>query len=304
LIFHEFAIEPAAVATSWEQFRYVTEKFGFHTGRLISRFPNQWDREVIKAMQSCREIRPIEKLRIVEKLNKFKNTKLVQSQRNYEEGNTWLEKAETRHQTAPFHAVIACTNPRNRDFVTCVDELDEDEAPLRTKRGDEVERTAKALAASVKMLLESSNEIVFVDPHFNPAKQRWRSALKEFLRVAISRGRSLKRCEYHLNDDLDKNYFDQKCQELLPQCIPSEMAVEFVQWSKTACGDHLHPRFILTELTGVSIDWGLDEWPHSKTIVSILDRDLYSQLWKDYQKTTPRFTPFNSMTIIGSASRQ
>lgn len=36
---HEYAVEPQAIGSSWERFRYVIEKFGFDRGRLISQFP-------------------------------------------------------------------------------------------------------------------------------------------------------------------------------------------------------------------------------------------------------------------------
>ena len=42
----EYAVEPAAIGSDWQTFRYLIEKFGFDQGRLISQFPKHWFREV------------------------------------------------------------------------------------------------------------------------------------------------------------------------------------------------------------------------------------------------------------------
>ena len=46
---YEYAVEPAAIGSSWETFRYVIEKFGLDKGRLISRLPKKWEKRVIQA---------------------------------------------------------------------------------------------------------------------------------------------------------------------------------------------------------------------------------------------------------------
>ncbi len=48
-MFKEYAVEPEAIAASWETCRYLVELFGFHQGRLISRFPKTWKRLAIEA---------------------------------------------------------------------------------------------------------------------------------------------------------------------------------------------------------------------------------------------------------------
>ena len=307
LIFQEFAVEPAAVAASWQQFQYVTEKFGFDTGRLISRFPSHWMREVWEIVRDCDGIGAIQKKRIEEKLAKFKNTKLIKSRRNYDGGGTWLERAETQHQLAAFHAVIACANPRKRDYVACVDELDEEKPPLSTILQDDnpkVMRTADALAASLTLLLENSREILFVDRFFNPAYDRWRNPLKHFLQVATSYSRKLRRCEYHLEDSDDRpnsDFFHTQCKQLIPRCIPVGMSMRIIRWKGIPDGLDLHPRFILTEVGGVHIDSGLDERRGADTIITPLNQNLWRTCWNEYQKGTSPFTFVDSVTITGSA---
>ena len=38
----EYAVEPQAIGSNWQNFRYLIEKFGFDRGRLISQFPKAW----------------------------------------------------------------------------------------------------------------------------------------------------------------------------------------------------------------------------------------------------------------------
>ena len=49
---YEYAVEPRAIGSSWQTFRYVIEKFGFDRGRLISQFPNTWFRLVYDATEA------------------------------------------------------------------------------------------------------------------------------------------------------------------------------------------------------------------------------------------------------------
>jgi hypothetical protein len=46
-VLFEYAVEPKVIGSSWQRFLYLIEKFGFDRGRLISRFPGKWEREVI-----------------------------------------------------------------------------------------------------------------------------------------------------------------------------------------------------------------------------------------------------------------
>jgi hypothetical protein len=55
LILQEYAVEPAAIA-GWDKFRYITEKFGFDHGRLISRYPEDWEERVLHACSGLRDV--------------------------------------------------------------------------------------------------------------------------------------------------------------------------------------------------------------------------------------------------------
>ena len=90
---YEFAVEPTLLNT-WDQFRYIVEKFDVSQGRLISRFPKEWKKMVYESLNDCKEI---ERARIEESLRRIDH-RLLNTIRSYNgEGPTWLENAEVSH---------------------------------------------------------------------------------------------------------------------------------------------------------------------------------------------------------------
>lgn len=119
-MFKEIAVEPAAVAVSDLQFRYIVEKFGIAEGRLIAAFPSKWKRFVYEAAQA--------KLRGTAELSKIEvRLRGLTDDFFYFQGRpgdgcsqNWLEAAMIEHERAPFDAIIAaerrhpwcrCTSP-------------------------------------------------------------------------------------------------------------------------------------------------------------------------------------------------
>src|SRR4051794_38705160 len=108
---HEFALEPSLL-DNWPNVRYFMGKFGVDQGRLISRYPKQWERMVLDAL-SCGDV---EKARIVEALLRGKN-RLMSRHHEWKEAMPWLTNAEAEHAKRPFHAIVAAANPNNQSFI-------------------------------------------------------------------------------------------------------------------------------------------------------------------------------------------
>ena len=145
---YEYALEPSLLS-NWQYFRYFTEKFGVPKGRLISRFPKRWERMVLESLAGCGEV---EKARIVESLVRIQKQVLS---RHHEWNNQldWLSNAETEHGKRPFHAVVAASNPRNREFVLEADSLSEANPLWCLPNLPPVQRIATAMAQRVAPLL-------------------------------------------------------------------------------------------------------------------------------------------------------
>lgn len=301
MILHEYAVEPASLA-NWEAFRYLTEKFGFHQGRLISRFPGKWVKEVIRA---CDGLPDVEKKRIVEKLSHpdFKRKRLISGTRSYDPGKEWLVNAEEQHGTKPFHAIISRANPRVHGAVLVAPTVDERVPLMNVPREEKCARRAAELSEKVRMLLENSREILFVDPHFDPTKPKWRNTLSAWLRIAAANGNMQARCEYHLKNDNSKpssNAFREACERALPGELPKGCRLKLVRWEEKEGGEKFHARYILTDIGGIRIETGLDEGEAGETTdVSLLDLGLWVTAWGYFQDATSPYQKSDETEVMG-----
>jgi hypothetical protein len=275
----EFAVDPATLST-WQSYRYTIEKFGVEHGRLIATFPKYWQTLVYKACSECKDV---ERKRIVESLTKI-DCKLLNRGRPYGTAPTWLLNAEAEHLRESFHAIIAATNPRNRAYVKLWEDLSENDDCFKVERERAVPRTVQDLAACVDMLFQGSKEILFVDPHFDPDRSRYRSTLKEFVRIATIKGSRPQRIEFHLGNKCEQKRFRNNCEQFLVSILPRGVTVTFFRWEQIDQGDHLHARYILTDIGGLHFDSGLDAGELGETTdVRLLTKALYDQRWNDYQ---------------------
>lgn len=275
---HEFAVDPEALA-SWEQFRYLTEKFGIEHGRLISKFPKHWKRSVYAACSGCRDV---ERTRIEEGLRRI-DDRMIWTGRPYGSDPAWLVNAENEHARLPFRAIISAGNPRSRSFVLLADKLDETAALWTVSREAKVARNATALGSCVQLLFRVSRSIFFVDPHFKPDTRRYYATLSEMLRAAERSGNRFNRIEYHVKHVCEISIFMDDCRRYLLNRVPRDWELTFFRWSPRSPGEAMHARYILTEVGGLRVDHGLDEGgPGETTDVSILDRVLHSDRLNDY----------------------
>jgi hypothetical protein len=276
----EFAIDPTALST-WQSYRYIVEKFGVEHGRLIAAYPRYWQTLVRQATLACKDYdrKKIE----VDLINNIKY-KLLDRRRPYGNAPTWLQNAEAEHLRETFRAIIASSNPRNQDFVRVLDELNEDDACLVTVREQVIARTVGAMAACVERLFEGSKEFLLVDPHFNPDREGFRLTLREFVRIATRNGSRLCKIEFHLGIKCPIDDFRRNCERFLMRSLPRGAIVTFIRWDQIDQGDHLHPRYILTDIGGLHFESGLDAGdPGETTDVRLLTSRLHIQRWNDYQ---------------------
>lgn len=296
---YEYALEPALLS-NWKDFRYFTEKFGVPKGRLISRFPKRWERMVLDSLSGCGEV---EKARIVESLVRIQK-QILSRHHEWNDRLDWLSNAETEHSKRPFHAVVAASNPRDREFVLEADSLSEVNPLWCLPNLPPVQRTATDMAQRVAPLLCFSKRILFIDPHFRPNEIRWRRPLEAFLAVAIHGRRpgEVVKVDIHANDELETTFFTMQCRQCLPQIVPSGMRVRILQWRERPGGEKFHNRFILTDIGGVSFGIGLDDsdGDNGQTDdIQLLNQETYSLRFAQYAGSTPAFDPVGEITIEG-----
>ena len=72
-----------------------------------------------------------------------------------------------------------------------------------------------------------------------------------------------------------------------------------VRWEQIAGGERLHPRYILTEMGGISFEVGLDEGkPGESTDVAILEPAILEQRRSEYQLDSPVFRRAQEPIIV------
>jgi hypothetical protein len=289
---HEFAVDPEALA-GWQNFRYLVENFGVSQGRLISRFPSKWKRLVYEA---CEECPPVEKARIVEKLNGIED-KLFSSGRIYDGNLKWIPNASASHGEKPFRAIITTA-----EHARSTGHLDVDNKTWAVPRGAVVPRTATDMAAAADKLLRCSAEIVFVDPHFG-GETRFGRPLTAMIQCACD-GRVPRRFEYHLTaKSVPGHEFSRQLEKQQPYLrIPPGVKLVFVRWNQLDEGDTLHPRYILTEKGGLRFEHGLDEGnPGETTDVDCLASANHADRWAQYSPAAVAFQLADAW-IVTSAS--
>jgi len=182
---HEFAVEPEVMAT-WSHFRVLWDDFGVSRGRLLVEFPKEWRRRVYDL---ARELSPpVRANAICSKLSDSAQRlqRLVgPGGRNFPHPTDWQRSAiENQADKRPFRAIVATRNLSNRPDVLVADELERDHELWRVSTQDDAcPRIARDLLLRVETLLRCSDELILVDPHFDPLEPRFARPFESFVGV-------------------------------------------------------------------------------------------------------------------------
>lgn len=296
---YEYALEPALLS-NWKDFRYFTEKFGFSQRRLISCYPKHWKRMVYESLTSCGEI---ERKRIEDRLQKL-DDRILKRQHEWDRQCDWLTNAEAEHARRPFYAILARSNPNNRDYVLEEENISEDHPFPASPKSPVIRRVAGEMAACVALLLRAAEKILFIDPYFGPQYLRYQRPLEAFLDAILEQrqGEPPTRIEIHASDRLEAGFFKSECDRHLPKIIPEGISVRLVQWRQKEGGEKLHNRFILTDKGGVRFGVGLDDSDGADgetDEVESLGEETYKFRWAQYASSDPAFDFVDKVDIEG-----
>lgn len=277
----EYAVEPKAIGSDWKDFKYLIEKFGFDRGRLISRFPKKWERDVIEVAQQS-GMGDVRLKSLVSRLQHAKTTALIPSGREYDPSvGDWLENALLQQQTQPFHAIIASKNRGDRAFILVADEVDETNPLMVAPTNWEVPRVGADLAAAMAPLLRSSRDILFIDRFFSLEDARYKETLKASLAIIAANGIDGVRCEIHYGEHDRRpplELVERNAGRWLADVIPAGMSINLFGWKEKAGGADLHARFLLTDRGGMNVEAGFSaDGSHQKVLLALLERPIYQQ---------------------------
>ena len=274
--------------------RFFIDKFGLGTGRIVSRYPGSWKRQVWDEFEKTFSGSPGEKEqargRIEELIKRFASPMTKRSGAP-DDSIHWLVNAEKEHERKPFHAILAHDNPRQNPSVMLENDILDLIPPSdwEVPKDVPVQRQAGDMADCVAPMLRCATRILFVDPNFDPYQEKYRKPLDEFLR-RVDRRRDAITIELHTGNHRGRTQpqevaqFRRQCKEFLPHIIPTGLEVIVHYWKERLGGKELHNRFIFTDIGGVSFLHGLDcdLGGGSDDIISRLDVRSYSREWRDY----------------------
>jgi hypothetical protein len=283
---YEYAVEPRAIGSSWETFRYLIEKFGFDKGRLISEFPKRWLLEVYNATTAFPDV---QKKRVVEALNQARKNKVVRCHRPYDpDAGDWLHNALIEHLRLPFHAIIALENPTGEAVVLPIRDLDELHPLMAVAHDRAVTRDPTSIATALAGLLRFGSNILFVDPFFDPYSGRYKSTLRECLAI-VKEFNPRATCEIHYRYHEDKpaqEEIQREAGNLFRDIIPAGMKINIYCWREKNGGADFHDRFLLTDKGGIGAGAGFSaEGAHQVTNMHLMSFELAQQTLKAFARS-------------------
>ncbi|WP_299627606.1 hypothetical protein [uncultured Tateyamaria sp.] len=297
----EYAVEPAAIGTDWNTFRYLIEKFGADKGRLISRFPNKWEKKVIQAAKDA-GLSEVKLASVVERLHGAKH-KVVSFNRTYDHETSWVDNAIREHGHRPFRAIVC-----GEGAVTCAEALAPDDcfdenAFFNAPISRDVARTSDDIADALLLIALVAGEIDIVDPYFDlrPAKGNYTGPLTSLLGKLAAATPTPKVIKVHFRSHDSRpppNILAQNAPALINGILPQGYSLELYEWTEVPGGEDLHDRFFLTDVGGLMVGAGLAAaGPGETATFTLLDNTHAQQLRSRFSANSTVYTR------VGSAVR-
>lgn len=279
---YEYAVEPEAISSSWQEFKYLIEKFGYEKGRLISKFPRKWEKRVVQLVYQS-DISVISKKRIIEKLKSSSRNALIDSrQSSTMQSNDWLEAAIIEDQVSPFRGILARQDQSGSDRVIETDYAIEEHELFFVDPSTFIPRTVEAIARATRYLLENAKYVEIIDPYFQPFGDGYRPmllAIIEFLRPQANGECILK---IHRRFKAGEEPTEAECANLndvYVNTLPQGWRIEVYYWEDLREDEDFHDRHLLTNNGGVSLGAGFEVvGEHQHVNLSFLSIDNCNQL--------------------------
>lgn len=279
---YEYAVDPTAIGSDWNNFKYLIEKFGFDKGRLISKIPGKWERRVIAAAKDA-GIPDVRMQSLVEKLRHAKKQRIADFGREYNTEESWMENARRLHSVRPFRAIISLENDPSCQAAIAIDECDEENELINAPISRDIPRTSEMIAEALLLLSLSSNQIDIIDPFFdiNSKSQDFAGPLKTLLENLKAMGGVNKVIRVHWRSHSSRPTSEYLATTLpstnLP--IPEGFVLELLEWEQIKGGEDLHDRYVLTDNGGILIGAGISATgPHEHATFTLLDNSHATSL--------------------------
>lgn len=299
----KFAVDPKAMGSSWENFLYLIEKFGFDKGRIIAKLPNGWEKAVQDAATAA-NVPDVKFSSIEDRLRRAAKTAICRQGQVLDSSlGDWRANAIYGVARGEYHAVIASENDDRHQSVLKVGDFSEDTDLFKVQRSWEVPRTVAGISESVRPFLQNAKIAMVVDPYFDARNlgQDFTGPLAEMLRIVSGAGIMGCRVQVHfksLNKSPNLDFYERNAKLLFRPILPLMQPFELFEWTERVRGDHFHDRYLLTDCGGLAIGAGFSAVaPEQKLGITLLD-------WQDCRVKASRFLPgATAFDPVGSGLR-
>lgn len=286
----EYAVEPQALS-EFMHLKYVVEKFGYSQGRLLSKFPSDWLRQVYTATESMPDVR---RKAATVLLQRLKSDGLASFGRQFIPARSWTENAIRESEVMAFKAIISATPAEG-----CVPVDDVTEELVQVPLSVRVLATADNLCTPMSLLLRSEPELVFVDPYWRVGRVKTRNVMERILSVA-SEGKCRSLTFVCPNDQRveDIEHVRRLLNEHFGDWVKGGFTIRACQISDDSTEDKLHARYVVGRRAGLRYDKGFDESPDERVEIGIMDRKLHEEI-RDlfFDRRHPGFSTVNEVVL-------
>ncbi|SDH76333.1 hypothetical protein [Roseospirillum parvum] len=277
----EYAVDPEAIGSSWENFRFLIDKFGFDKGRLISRFPGKWEKKVIEAAKEA-GVRDVKIQSIVDRLKNGKKARIVDFQRDFEHGESWIKNALREHRARPFHAIVSLNTQEACTVLLRVDDCEDDHTLFCAPISRNVRRTIQDIAVHLNLLVAASKEINIVDPYFDirGIGGDYRGFLDQLFAICQNYNFTPRRIRVHFGHHDSRppdHMLRADAERRLNGHLPTDIELELNEWAEKPGGEDFHDRYILSECAGIMVGAGLSPAGANETATFTLLDDTHAQ---------------------------
>lgn len=309
---YEYALDPALVV-NWAISRigrYVRQ-FGLDQRRLVSDFPKNWQGHVFGALYKHfdDDDTSLEFQNAQFDLNAYLQILTeCMVHRNIEVStDNWFNAAISEHTSRPFYAIFTSNkddlSPPQVITEKNVEDIRDTYWWLPTVKP--TRKSAAEIAVALRPLLKISSKIYLVDPYFDfdPQKPRFLNTLIEIVDQAIKLPRAIQ-CtpsitvitgverDGETNDQQAQKFAENirnRAMQYLPKKIPNGIPIQLLILKNAPGGNPLHNRFLLTDIGGVIIPYGLDDYDRepnhgAEDDLVPMQKGIYEKRWEQYVK--------------------
>lgn len=309
-MFAEYGVDPQLIS-AWANHPIgdvLRPLFGVETGRLVSRFPKDWAKQVRDLWE--RETDQNRRKNIEVLLIHLKEKLVSRNRDQFQTTRSWLENTEIDDTRVPFKKILSESNPRGHANVLTAGTLHQALLAEFSNRANtfSVMKTSAAMVAFLGDLFRCAGEIKFVDKNFYPRTTRFTDPLVALLVASNNQrpGGRINKIEYHLEYDSSGRHAQsiQEYVNFMPTLIPRGFTIEFFFWEERIQWG-LHNRYILTDIGGFTFGMGLDNSPPRAVVadtVARLDSGNLTALFNKFSRNQmPEILLKDTVTVVGIA---